>query len=83
MNIRYNKFIRGVRVPNKFGYPIFGSGRVLVVPRNNRVPEMIGFPATTSDTHSMWSGTCCNFREILRMIDKGEKFRKFVSTKNL
>ena len=47
--------IRGVRVPDKFGYPMFGSGRVPVgsgfsCPRNNRVLEMIGYPAATSDT---------------------------------
>ena len=53
MNIRYNKFIRGVRVSNKFGYPIFGSGRVLVVPRNNRlrISELIG--NATQLGHSM------------------------------
>ena len=45
-----NEIIRGVRVPDKFGYPMVGSGRVLIIPRNNRVPAMIGYPAATSDT---------------------------------
>ena len=87
------------------GYPInlgtrfsgrvrYLSGRVLVFPRNNRVPGRIfGYPSrlriseligyATQLGHSMRSGTCCNFREILRTIDEVKKFRKFVSTKNL
>ena len=35
--VLYYVLNRGVRVPDKFGYPMFGSGRVLVIPQNNRV----------------------------------------------
>ena len=70
----------------------YPSDRVFAILQNYRVPKVIGYPAATSDTrinriseliryatqleHLMWLGTCCNFREILRIIDKVKKFPK-------
>ena len=82
---------RGVRVPDKFGYPMFGSGQVFLITRNNQVPEIIEYPAATSDIRinrvcdatRAFDVTCCNVRKFLGRLTNWKNFWKFVSTKSL
>ena len=72
--------------PKKIGYSKWSGTRPQVqipesirYPSRLRISELIGYVMQLG--HSMWSRTCCNFREILRMIDKVNKFRKSLSKK--
>ena len=67
---------RGVRVPEFIEYlhTMFGPGRVFVVPRNNRVLEMIGYPAATSDTRINRISVAASDIRINRVCDATRAF---------